>query len=367
MTLSNKEFGLLRVLAGEPSRVFTKRELLEAVWGYRSPARTRTLDSHASRLRRKLDPENGRYVVNCWGYGYRLDRRMTELVQIVAGWPLVLSMAAAVAAQGLRAGRRRSALNEALHELRRPLQAVALATGPRLAGSEGAREPIELAAAALERLDREINGDPLAPVLGHGRCRGACPVGGCALAGDVCVSPRARSSCAGMPVAALVSGDRSALAQALDNLIVNAIEHGGPTIVVAGSLRDGRLRIAVVDSGRAMRPRSRRNSPAQMIARLSGRHHRGHGLGVVRRVAADHGGRFALRHCRARIARGARAAVGRVRERAGGVSRRTRAVAFLVLALVTAAAGRRHRRQLRLPGRKRLRAPATGRGRGEGA
>jgi DNA-binding response OmpR family regulator len=72
VALSNKEFGLLRVLAGDPSRVFAKRELLEAVWGYRTPARTRTLDSHASRLRRKLDPEHGRYVVNCWGYGYRL-------------------------------------------------------------------------------------------------------------------------------------------------------------------------------------------------------------------------------------------------------------------------------------------------------
>lgn len=70
--LSNKEFGLLRVLASDPTRVFTKRELLEAVWGYRTPARTRTLDSHASRLRRKLDPEHGRFVVNAWGYGYRL-------------------------------------------------------------------------------------------------------------------------------------------------------------------------------------------------------------------------------------------------------------------------------------------------------
>lgn len=72
VALSSKEFGLLRVLAGDPSRVFAKRELLEAVWGYRTPSRTRTLDSHASRLRRKLDPEHGRYVVNCWGYGYRL-------------------------------------------------------------------------------------------------------------------------------------------------------------------------------------------------------------------------------------------------------------------------------------------------------
>ncbi|MFP5388678.1 MAG: hypothetical protein ACLGG5_05185, partial [Thermoleophilia bacterium] len=91
---------------------------------------------------------------------------MTELAQIVAGWPVVLPMAATVAAQGLRAGRRRSALNEALHELRRPLQAVALAVGPRHAGRGGAGEPIELAAAALERLDREINGGALVPTLG---------------------------------------------------------------------------------------------------------------------------------------------------------------------------------------------------------
>lgn len=70
--LANKEFVLLRTLAGEPHRVFTKQELLRDVWGYQSMGRTRTLDSHASRLRRKLDPENTRYVFNCWGVGYRL-------------------------------------------------------------------------------------------------------------------------------------------------------------------------------------------------------------------------------------------------------------------------------------------------------
>ena len=72
MELSNKEFSLLRVLAADPTRVFSKEELLRDVWGYRTLARTRTLDSHASRLRRKLDPEHGRFVVNCWGVGYRL-------------------------------------------------------------------------------------------------------------------------------------------------------------------------------------------------------------------------------------------------------------------------------------------------------
>jgi DNA-binding response OmpR family regulator len=70
--LANKEFALLRVLASDPTRVFTKGELLRDVWDYRSLGRTRTLDSHASRLRRKLDPEHARFVVNCWGIGYRL-------------------------------------------------------------------------------------------------------------------------------------------------------------------------------------------------------------------------------------------------------------------------------------------------------
>jgi DNA-binding response OmpR family regulator len=70
--LANKEFALLRALAAEPSRVFTKHELLRDVWGFRSMGRTRTLDSHASRLRRKLDPEAARFVVNVWGVGYRL-------------------------------------------------------------------------------------------------------------------------------------------------------------------------------------------------------------------------------------------------------------------------------------------------------
>jgi DNA-binding response OmpR family regulator len=70
--LANKEFSLLCALAADPGRVFTKEELLRDVWGFRSMGRTRTLDSHASRLRRKLDPESGRFVINVWGVGYRL-------------------------------------------------------------------------------------------------------------------------------------------------------------------------------------------------------------------------------------------------------------------------------------------------------
>jgi DNA-binding response OmpR family regulator len=70
--LSKKEFALLRVLAEDPHRVFTRDELLRGVWGYQSRGTTRTLDSHASRLRRKLGTAGHSFVVSVWGVGYRL-------------------------------------------------------------------------------------------------------------------------------------------------------------------------------------------------------------------------------------------------------------------------------------------------------
>ena len=72
--LSQKEYELLVRLAREPERVFTKAELLHDVWGYRASVRTRTLDSHASRLRRKLREAGSpvELVENVWGVGYRL-------------------------------------------------------------------------------------------------------------------------------------------------------------------------------------------------------------------------------------------------------------------------------------------------------
>lgn len=72
LSLSQKEFALLRVLATEPTRVFTKEELLRTVWGFRTMGATRTLDSHACRLRHKLGAHGDRLVVNVWGVGYRL-------------------------------------------------------------------------------------------------------------------------------------------------------------------------------------------------------------------------------------------------------------------------------------------------------
>ena len=73
--LSAKEYQLLTTLAAEPGRVFTKAELLETVWGFRSQGRTRTLDSHASRLRQKLRVHSpAGWLANEWGVGYRLCR-----------------------------------------------------------------------------------------------------------------------------------------------------------------------------------------------------------------------------------------------------------------------------------------------------
>jgi DNA-binding response OmpR family regulator len=72
VVLAAKEYDLLVKLAGDPARVFTKEELLREVWGFRSLGRTRTLDSHASRLRRKLSTAGGDFVRNVWGVGYSL-------------------------------------------------------------------------------------------------------------------------------------------------------------------------------------------------------------------------------------------------------------------------------------------------------
>jgi DNA-binding response OmpR family regulator len=72
VALAGKEYELLKLMT-DATRVFTKEQLLREVWGFRSLGRTRTLDSHASRLRRKLAAAGaGPAVVNVWGVGYRL-------------------------------------------------------------------------------------------------------------------------------------------------------------------------------------------------------------------------------------------------------------------------------------------------------
>jgi signal transduction histidine kinase len=215
-----------------------------------------------------------------------------ELAEVVAAWPFAVSLAATVTARALWLGRRRTVLNEALHELRRPLQALALAA-PR-AAPDRLGASVQMATAALERLDHEING--VAPMAIR-EVVAARPLVEAAVA-----RWRARAALGGGSLSlrwqaadAAICADRHEIGQALDGLIVNAIEHGGPRIELRATLGVGWLRLAVVDSGRDSSPQAGRRVPTDLAPRLSGRRRHGHGLRVVRRTATSHGGQFALR------------------------------------------------------------------------
>lgn len=73
VVLSQTEFDLLTVLSSDPARVFKKAELLREIWGIEYETTSRTLDSHACRLRARLREAGGEgYVANRWGIGYSL-------------------------------------------------------------------------------------------------------------------------------------------------------------------------------------------------------------------------------------------------------------------------------------------------------
>ena len=195
---------------------------------------------------------------------------------IGAFWPLAATMAVITGAR-MREARRRVRLNRALHELRRPLQALAL-SGPPAAAVPG---PLDLALVALDDLDGEVNGSerPIRPR----------PVACRALVAGAVERWRAPAARAGRSLvlewragAAIVDADPARVAQALDNLIANALEHGGLRVRVEASISATGVRIVVSNVEGAANPR--RQDPR-----------RGHGLEVVRKTAAAHGGRFALR------------------------------------------------------------------------
>ena len=196
---------------------------------------------------------------------------MTETA--AAGWPLAATLALAVVGH-IRGTRRRNALNEALHELRRPLQALLLAR-PAAPGTAMA-----LALAALARLDREINGGPERAAEVLVSCRSVleqaaerwAPV---ARRGGGTIDVRWEAA------GAKVLADPAELEAAVDNLLANALEHGRPPVTIQATLLVGRIRIAVADAG-----------GGRIEGSSSGR---GHGLRIVRRFAARQGGRFFLR------------------------------------------------------------------------
>ncbi len=73
--LTPKEFDLLCILCSYPGRSFTRKELLNKVWGYEFSGYEHTVNSHINRLRAKLEPDDAkpRYILTTWGVGYRFN------------------------------------------------------------------------------------------------------------------------------------------------------------------------------------------------------------------------------------------------------------------------------------------------------
>lgn len=71
LELTPKEFDLLALLLAHPERVYTRDELLDAVWGFDFAAGTRTVDIHMQRLRKKLGEPGQRMLQTVFGVGYK--------------------------------------------------------------------------------------------------------------------------------------------------------------------------------------------------------------------------------------------------------------------------------------------------------
>ena len=80
VTLTAKEFGILKLLAERSGEPVTREQFLEAVWGYNAYPTTRTVDNQFLSLRGKLeaDPTHPRHLLTVHGVGYRLEQKMTE-------------------------------------------------------------------------------------------------------------------------------------------------------------------------------------------------------------------------------------------------------------------------------------------------
>ena len=72
VTLTFKEYELLRILASRPGHVFTRNTLLDVVWGYDYFGGTRTVDVHVRRLRSKIEDPSHTFVETVRNVGYRL-------------------------------------------------------------------------------------------------------------------------------------------------------------------------------------------------------------------------------------------------------------------------------------------------------
>jgi signal transduction histidine kinase len=213
----------------------------------------------------------------------------------LVGWGLaVLAMTVALGAE-LRRSRRLEAVARAAHELRGPITAARLGVGLGVRRGGLAAPPLravelelERAALALEDFASARGGSPAQ--------RRFADVDLAALLADCAEAwrPAAHAKGGGIDVgcaagAAVVHGDRLRLAQAVDNLIANAIEHGGGAVAVCARVERGSVRVEVKDGGPGL------PAPVTELSRRArrGRGSRGRGLAIASAVASEHGGRLA--------------------------------------------------------------------------
>jgi DNA-binding response OmpR family regulator len=73
MILTRKEYDLLALLVQHAGQIIPRDALLQRVWGYGAEIRTRTLDVHVRRLRKKLGAYADQYIETIFGIGYRFQ------------------------------------------------------------------------------------------------------------------------------------------------------------------------------------------------------------------------------------------------------------------------------------------------------
>jgi len=78
--LTATEFNLLALLARQPGRVYSRKQLLDIVWDYSFEGYENTVNTHVNRLRSKieLNPNKPQYVLTVWGVGYKFSDELGD-------------------------------------------------------------------------------------------------------------------------------------------------------------------------------------------------------------------------------------------------------------------------------------------------
>ncbi len=216
----------------------------------------------------------------------------------LTGWGLAVAGFVAVVVLHVRMSRMVNAVTHACHELRGPLTAARL--GLELGSAIPRLRPDRIRAIELELSRATLALDDLAAVRMGDRTVRREAVDLVAVAAESVEAWRAAAHARGValrldrPGAPLcVSGERLRLAQAIGNLIANAIEHGGGEVLVRLQEQRGEVRLEVMDEGPGLPAPIERLCAARGPSWGGRPPERGHGLAIVSGIASAHGGRLA--------------------------------------------------------------------------